>query len=202
MRRTRTSFYKKVAGVVLSGAVVFGAYGIAGIATPAANAAQSTAAKLTSEQQKMALDTLMSFYKPALEGHFPTDSAVGSFVVGKTTRDEVLKAIGKAEQPRATASGFDVYHAEMGHPGYALAYNDKNILQEIRYFGTNVERETNIGGMTMSMLKQHWFAPSSTNAISNTKQIKWTYIRGDYKLEFIFNSTANLDHINLKRHSK
>lgn len=69
----------------------------------------------------------------------------------------------------------------------------------MRYFGTNVERGTNIGGITMNMLRKNWYAPESTTTIKNgkVKQTKITYLRGQYKLEFIFNSSTDLDHINL-----
>lgn len=197
MKRLNKTFHKKILALTLAGVTALGAIGVAGawLSTPTAQAAQST--KVTVAEQKMALETLMSFYKPALSGHFPTTQKNGEFVIGKTTRETVLKAIGLAEQPRTAAAGFDEYHAEMGHSGYALAYDAKNVLKEIRYFGTNVERETNIGGITMAMLKQHWYTPASTSTIANTKQTKLTYVRGSYKVEFIFNSATKLDHINL-----
>ncbi|NUU63669.1 YjgB family protein [Paenibacillus agri] len=160
---------------------------------PVSQAATASASVTDSGQ---ALKTLNSFYKPALKGQFP--GSVSSLTVGKSTRQEVSKLLGEPEQKGNNADAFDVYHAEMGHPGYAIAYKlDK--IREIRYLGTNVERQTNIGGITMSMLKKNWFAPSSTTTIKNgkLKQTKLTYVRGDYKLEFIFNSSTDLDHINL-----
>ena len=100
---------------------------------------------------------------------------------------------------RKKASDFDLYSADMGSPGYAFLYDKSDKIKEIRYWGTNVERQTNIGGITMSMVKKHWFAPDSTKTFKtgNKKQTKLTYIRGNYKLEFIFNSSTDLDHINL-----
>ena len=69
----------------------------------------------------------------------------------------------------------------------------------MRYFGTNVERQTNIGGITKRMLIRTWGSPSSSIVIRNGSlvQQKITYGRGSYKLAFIFNSSTNLDHINL-----
>lgn len=147
----------------------------------------------TAQQQKMAKDKLNEFYKPALEGRFP--GYVSDFQVGKTTKKEVYD---KLDKPAKVEGGFEFYTATMGQPGYALSYRS-DVLQEIRYFGTNVERQTNIGGMTIHMLWQQWYAPKSSVYIGKgkTRQIKVTYLRGDYKLEFIFNTPTDLDHINL-----
>ncbi|MDR0269907.1 MAG: YjgB family protein [Paenibacillus sp.] len=56
----------------------------------------------------------------------------------------------------------------MGNPGYAITYQS----DKIREIKTTIKN-----GKTM--------------------QTKLTYIRGNYKVEFIFNSSTNLDHINL-----
>ncbi|WP_106767610.1 YjgB family protein [Paenibacillus faecalis] len=142
------------------------------------------------------LQTLNSFYKPALKGQFP--GAVSGLTVGKSTKQDVIQKIGEPTKPGKHASSFDVYGANMGSPGYAFLYKS-NKIQEMRYFGTNVERQTNIGGITIEMVKQNWYAPSSVSKIKNGKktQTKLTYNRGDYKIEFIFNSSTDLDHINL-----
>lgn len=144
-------------------------------------------------QQQMAKDKLNEFYKPALDGRMP--GYVSDFQVGKTTRSEVYDRLDK---PAKVEGGFEFYTATMGQPGYALSYRS-DVLQEIRYFGTNVERQTNIGGMTIRMLWQQWYAPKSSVFIGSgkTRQIKVTYLRGDYKLELIFNTPTDLDHINL-----
>lgn len=189
------SIRKGMLAAAIAGATALGAAGASyGVLTPVhhAEAAESSYA------QKLVLKNLNSFYKPALRGQFPGD--VSSFTVGKTTRDEVIDRFGAAEVPRKSASGYDQYTANMGHPGYAFHYQN-NVLTELRYFGTNVERQTNIGGITMKLLQQQWYAPSSTTTIGSGagKQTKMTYIRGDYKLEFIFNSSTDLDHINLVR---
>ncbi|WP_235439819.1 YjgB family protein [Paenibacillus sp. DMB20] len=145
---------------------------------------------------KLALKTLNSFYKPALKGQFP--GAVSGLTIGRSTKQDVIQKIGQPEMPGKDADDFDLYGANMGNPGYAFHYKLGKI-REMRYFGTNVERQTNIGGITMNMLKRNWFKPSSTTTFKNgkTTQTKLTYIRGDYKLEFIFNSSTELDHINL-----
>ncbi|AZN41635.1 YjgB family protein [Paenibacillus albus] len=174
--------------LILSVAGTIPSYAAANTATPAAAPVDA---------HMMAFQTLMSFYKPALQGQFPN---LHGFTIGSTSHETVIKAIGEAESPAKDADGFDVYHAEMGHPGYAFNYKlDK--IREMRYFGTNVERQTNIGGITARMLIQHWGKPNESVIIKagKTVQKKLTYVRGKYKLEFIFNGTSglDLDHINL-----
>ncbi|BFH62045.1 YjgB family protein [Paenibacillus azoreducens] len=181
----------------------FAVAGVVGIGATLANSSvfpvhqvEAAAAKQDNYASAHALQTLNSFYKPALKGQFP--GAVSNLTIGKSTRKDVFKAIGEPEEARKNATGYDVYSPNMGNPGYAISYQSDKI-REIRYFGTSIERQTNIGGITMSMVKKHWFAPNSTTTIKNgkTKQTKLTYIRGNYKLEFIFNSSTDLDHINL-----
>lgn len=161
-----------------------------------AASAKASAPAAASSDSAQALKTLNSFYKPALKGQFP--GSVSGLTVEKSTRQDVYKLIGKPDQKGPDADAFEVYHAEMGHPGYAFSYK-LNKIREMRYFGTNVERQTNIGGITMSMLEKNWHTPDAKTTIKNgkTKQTKLTYKRGAYQLEFIFNSSTNLDHINL-----
>jgi len=192
----RISAKKAWAAVVIAGVVGIGTTTVSGIIPPAHVVSASAAASHNKEDAAQALKTLNRFYKPALKGQFP--GSASGLTVGKSTRKDVIKAIGEPSEERKNASGYDLYNAEMGHPGYAFTYKS-NKIREIRYFGTNIERQTNIGGITMSMLKKNWGAPDSTKTIKNgkTKQTKLTYIRGEYKLEIIFNSSTDLDHINL-----
>ncbi|WP_322923400.1 YjgB family protein [Paenibacillus campi] len=185
---------KAVIAATLTGAVVAGTVGIDAAFTPQASASASSDAAY---QHQLVVKTLNSFYKPALQGKFPGD--MNSFTIGKTTRSEVIARIGTPDMPRSSVNGYDTYHADMGQPGYAFHYNKNGVLDEMRYFGTNVERQTNIGGMTMKLLREQWYAPSSVSTIGKgkSKQTEITYLRGHYKLEFIFNSSTDLDHINL-----
>ncbi|EOS57320.1 YjgB family protein [Paenibacillus barengoltzii] len=179
------------------------ALGILGAATWATSSsvvdAQPTllkAAQIQQEESAHALETLNSFYKPVLTGQFP--GAVAGLTVGKSSKKDVIRLFGEPSIEGKGNLAFDLYSANMGNPGYAFSYSH-GTLQEMRYFGTNVERQTNIGGITVKMLKQNWFAPDASSTIhnGNLEQTKLTYIRGDYKLEFIFNSSTDLDHINL-----
>lgn len=188
----------KKAIVALTMAGVFGvsAIGVNHAVFPLQQAEAATAANAGDYAAEHALKTLNSFYKPALKGQFP--GAVSGLTIGKSTKQDVYKAIGEPSVAGKHADAFDVYGANMGNPGYAFSYK-LNKIREMRYFGTNVERQTNIGGITMKMLKQNWFAPDATTTFKTgkIKQTKLTYNRGDYKLEFIFNSSTELDHINL-----
>ncbi|WP_322907843.1 YjgB family protein [Paenibacillus campi] len=192
-----STMHKTGLAIAITGAATLGSFAVsASLPVPAAHAAS------TSTSQQMTGATLLNtFYKPALKGIFPSANGnpVNKFIVGKTTRSTVISIYGQPTTPRTTASGYDMYHAEMGTPGYAMSYNKDNVLTEIRYLGTQVERKQTIGSMTMSVLKKTWYAPSSTSTIraGGKKQTKLTYNRGDYKLEFIYNSPTDLDHINL-----
>ncbi|GAB6930111.1 hypothetical protein JCM10914A_40940 [Paenibacillus sp. JCM 10914] len=186
-----------VVALTTAGVVGLGAIGVPSVlAQQQLSAAPAPVAKANDYAAESALNTLMSFYKPALKGQFP--GAVSGLTVGASTKQDVFKKIGEPSVPGKHADDFDQYGANMGNPGYAFSYK-LNKLREMRYFGTNVERQTNIGGITIKMLKQHWYAPTSQTTFKNgnSKQTKITYDRGAYKLEFIFNNSTDLDHINL-----
>ncbi|MCI1777268.1 MAG: YjgB family protein [Paenibacillus lautus] len=187
---------KAIVTLTMAGVVGLSAFGANHAVLPLQQAEAATAASAEDYAAEHALKTLNSFYKPALKGQFP--GAVSGLTIGKSTKQDVYKAIGEPPVPGKDADAFDVYGANMGNPGYAFSYK-LNKIREMRYFGTNVERQTNIGGITMKMLKKNWFAPDATTTFKNgkTKQTKLTYHRGEYKLEFIFNSSTDLDHINL-----
>lgn len=187
---------KAIVTLTMAGVLGVSAIGVNHAVFPLQQAEAATAANAGDYASEHALKTLNSFYKPALKGQFP--GAVSGLTIGKSTKQDVYKAIGEPSVPGKDADAFDVYGANMGNPGYAFSYK-LNKIREMRYFGTNVERQTNIGGITMKMLKQNWFAPNATTTFKTgkIKQTKLTYNRGDYKLEFIFNSSTELDHINL-----
>lgn len=187
---------KAIVTLTMAGVVGLSAFGANHAVLPLQQAEAATAASAEDYAAEHALKTLNSFYKPALKGQFP--GAVSGLTIGKSTKQDVYKAIGEPSVPGKDADAFDVYGANMGNPGYAFSYK-LNKIREMRYFGTNVERQTNICGITMKMLKKNWFAPDATTTFKNgkTKQTKLTYHRGEYKLEFIFNSSTDLDHINL-----
>ncbi|WP_273542938.1 YjgB family protein [Bacillus altitudinis] len=94
---------------------------------------------------------LNSIYQLAHKGQMPYYAE--GLKIGVQTKKDVRHKLGQP-YPETGQSGFDLYHAEMGNPGFAFHYDKKGKINEIRYFGTNVEKETNIGGMTPSLLKK------------------------------------------------
>lgn len=144
---------------------------------------------------------LNSIYKLAHKGQMPYYAK--GLKIGVQTKKDVHHQLGNP-YPETGQSGFDLYHAEMGNPGFAFHYDAKGKIDEIRYFGTNVEKETNIGGMTPSLLKKQLGAPDSVSTIPQTKEKKYVYRTGDYELEFIVGHDPDLSqheltvlHINL-----
>lgn len=123
--------------------------------------------------------------------------------IGVQTKKDVHHKLGNP-YPETGQSSFDLYHAEMGNPGFAFHYDAKGKIDEIRYFGTNVEKETNIGGMTPALLKKQLGSADSVSTIPQTKEKKYVYRTGDYELEFIVGHDPDISqheltvlHINL-----
>ncbi|MFY4775717.1 DUF4309 domain-containing protein [Metabacillus sp. RGM 3146] len=113
-----------------------------GAAKPASELSVSNTASVS----QLAVEKLKSMYKTSLQGEFSRD--VMGLKVGKSTKSDVYKKIGAPPMHAGKNSQFDIYTADMGHPGYAFAYNKDKTIKEIRYLGTNVERQTSLGGIT------------------------------------------------------
>lgn len=144
---------------------------------------------------------LNSIYELAHKGQMPYYAK--GFKIGVQTKKDVHHKLGNP-YPETGQSSFDLYHAEMGNPGFAFHYDAKGKIDEIRYFGTNVEKETNIGGMTPSLLKKQLGQADSVSTIPQTKEKKYVYRTGDYELEFIVGHDPDISqqkltvlHINL-----
>ncbi|EOS58469.1 YjgB family protein [Paenibacillus barengoltzii] len=192
---------KKTAALYIAGAAVLGFIGISNsLPTVSAAPPAKTATATESKASQSVNSFLNSFYKPALKGQFPEDAIkpLKAPTLGKTTRQEIIKAIGEPEEAGTGANAFDSYHGSMGQPSLAFSYKSKK-LQEMRYFGTGVERQQNLGSITQKILMKQWGMPNSTSTFKTGKltQKKLVYIRGDYQLEFIFDSSTDLNHINL-----
>lgn len=82
------------------------------------------------------------------------------------------------EQPY-TSGTCDTYHAEMGNPGYHFNYDQDGTLLEVRYLGTNVERQTNLDSITHEVLERLGKADAITS-IPATDQHKYSYETGTY----------------------
>ncbi|MBB4824718.1 hypothetical protein HNO89_001942 [Sporosarcina luteola] len=146
------------------------------------------------EQKQMALDMLNGLADRAKEGKvYQPDQG---FIIGKTTRKDVYNTIG---EPEEKDEGYEHYHGSMGNPSVAFKYNENGVLEEARNFGTNVERQTNLGGITESDLKEQLGKPVDTRKIKTTGETNIRYHMSDFELQFIIGKDGTPDHINLKK---
>ncbi|SSY69867.1 YjgB protein [Priestia megaterium] len=147
------------------------------------------------EMDQTAVKNINEIYNAGIKGEVPR--LTKGIKIGLSTRDDVHSFLGLP--PEGATGSFDYYHAEMGHAGYAFGYDGNRVISEIRYFGTNVERQTNLGSITELNLKKQLGQPNFTKRIKNGKliQTKYTYHSGAYDLEFIFDNTTSLNHVNL-----
>ncbi|OIK15368.1 hypothetical protein BIV60_10035 [Bacillus sp. MUM 116] len=155
----------------------------------------ANATTIKTENSQTAVKNINEIYNAAIKGTMPRLPI--SLKIGKNNRTDVRNQFGLP--PKGTTGEFDYYHAEMGHPGYAFGYDKKGVISEIRYFGTNVERQTNLGSITENNLKKELGKPNFINKFKSgdIKQTKYTYHAGAYDLEFIFNNVKTLDHVNV-----
>lgn len=144
------------------------------------------------EQKGMAIDTLKEIVKNAESGIVYRFS--DGFQVGKATRDEVYAAIG---EPEEQVDEFDFYHGSMGNASYQIAYDKNDVMEEARYFGTNVERQTNLGGITKKDLLEHVGEPAEERKIPATGETNLVYHTGDYELQFVLAKDGTTGHVNL-----
>ncbi|MFJ7510994.1 YjgB family protein [Peribacillus simplex] len=142
-----------------------------------------------------ALTTLSEIYNKAISGEMPY-TAMG-LKINENTQKEVYETFGSPPEPGNTDETFDYYHAEMGHPGFAFAYNDDKTISQIRYFGTNVERDHNLGSITPKVLGKQLGSADEIRHISSTNEINYIYKTGNYELQFIVGENQTVDHINL-----
>ncbi|MBW8351399.1 YjgB family protein [Bacillus sp. IITD106] len=143
------------------------------------------------EQKQMAIDTLKGLVENANDGR--VYKLGDGIYVGKTKRNEVYDLIGEPEEK----GEFDRYHGSMGNASYDLAYDDKDVLKEARYRGTNVERQTNLGGITVNDLKNQIGEPNEIREISKTDEKNYIYRIGQYELQFVMDASGTADHVNL-----
>ena len=143
------------------------------------------------EQKQMAIDTLNGLVSEGKKGK--VYHLNDNFFVGKTTQTDVFNAIGKPE----LQDTFDRYTGSMGQASYDLRYNEKGILVEARYLGTNVERQTNLGGITSKDLVDQLGKPDEKRTLNETEQVSYIYEFGSYEIQFIINEKDQADHVNL-----
>ncbi|MGE8021113.1 YjgB family protein [Peribacillus frigoritolerans] len=154
--------------------------------------AASTMDSASAMAKDHALTTLHEIYNKAFSGEMPY-TAMG-LKINENTQKEVYETFGSPPEPGNT---FDYYHAEMGHPGFAFAYNADKTISQIRYFGTNVERDHNLGSITPKVLGNQLGSADEIRHISSTNEINYIYKTGKYELQFIVGENQTVDHINL-----
>ncbi|MEK4067941.1 YjgB family protein [Peribacillus sp. FSL R5-0717] len=157
--------------------------------------AASTMDSASAMAKDHALTTLHEIYNKAFSGEMPY-TAMG-LKVNENTQKEVYETFGSPPEPGNTDETFDYYHAEMGHPGFAFAYNADKTISQIRYFGTNVERDHNLGSITPKVLGNQLGSADEIRHISSTNEINYIYKTGNYELQFIVGENQTVDHINL-----
>ncbi|MGX9160216.1 YjgB family protein [Priestia megaterium] len=182
---------KAAAAATITGIAAFGFAPVAQLDTPA----HAATSQETSSQSQTAVKNVNEIYNAAVQGEVPRLTA--DLKIGKSLRQDVRDQFGPP--PEGSSNNFDYYHAEMGHPGYAFGYDQNNVINEIRYFGTNVERQTNLGSITQANLKKELGQPNFTSKVKGdgTAQTRYTYHAGAYDLEFIFDDSKTLNHVNL-----
>ena len=180
---------KAAAAATITGIAAFGFAPVAQFDTPV----HAATSQETSSQT--AVKNINEIYNAAVQGEVPRLTA--DLKIGKSLRQDVRDQFGPP--PEGSSNNFDYYHAEMGHPGYAFGYDQNNVINEIRYFGTNVERQTNLGSITQANLKKELGQPNFTGKVKGdgTTQTEYTYHAGAYDLEFIFDDSKTLNHVNL-----
>lgn len=149
-------------------------------------------AEVHDEQKQMALEVLDGVVKNAENGIVYRLS--DGFKVGESSRDEVYAAIG---EPEEQLDGFDFYHGSMGNASYQIAYDENDVMKEARYFGTNVERQTNLGGITRDDLLEHIGEPVEERDVPATGETNIIYHIADYELQFVMAEDGTTDHVNL-----
>lgn len=156
----------------------------------------SAGEEIPDEQKQMAIETLKGIVKDAEQGMVYRFAS--GFTVGESTREEVYAEIA---EPEEQAGEFDFYHGSMGQASYQIKYDENDVMQEARYFGTNVERQTNLGGITKEDLMKEIGKPEEERTISATGETNIVYHVDDYELQFILGEDGTTDHVNLLKKS-
>lgn len=162
----------------------------------AADGETESTEEIPDEQKQMAIETLKGIVKDAEQG--TVYRFASGFTVGESTREEVYAEI---SEPEEQAGEFDFYHGSMGQASYQIAYDENDVMKEARYYGTNVERQTNLGGITKEDLLKEIGEPAEERTISATGETNVIYYLGDYELQFILGEDGTTDHVNLLKKS-
>ncbi|PKG24655.1 YjgB family protein [Niallia nealsonii] len=177
---------------VLTGAILgLGATSSSPIQPAQAEEKPSMESAITNEK---AAEKLNQLYNRAFIGK--SISYASDFQINKTTQKEVHKALGQP-MPANENSEFDIYTATMGSPGFGFSYNENGTIQQIRYFGRNVERQQDIGGVTPAVLSSKLGSADNIRFISSTGEMNYIYKTGKYEIQFVIGRDNTVSHVNL-----
>ncbi|MGY5386779.1 YjgB family protein [Bacillus spizizenii] len=188
---------KKAMSVLTAAAALTGSlsgFGAASFSTPANAVNQTTS--LSENTNQSAAELVKNLYSSAYTGEMP--QRVQGLTLNKSTKGDVHATLGEPERPSGGDNRFDLYHWNMGNPGYGFSYHKDMTISEIRYFGTGVERQLNLGGVTPEMLRNEIGSANRVLTVPFTDEIDYVYDTGRYELHFVIGKDQTADHVNLK----
>ncbi|CAN2253142.1 YjgB family protein [Bacillus vallismortis] len=184
---------KKTMSVLTAAAALSGTLSGLG-AAPFPN--QTQAATLSEDTNQSADELVKDLYNTAYKGEMPKQAQ--GLVINKSTKGDVHAALGEPERPIAGDNRFELYRWNMGQPGYGFSYHQDMTISEIRYFGTGVERQQNVGGVTPEVLRNELGRANRVLTVPFTDEIDYVYDTGQYELHFVMGTDQAADHVNLK----
>ncbi|MCY8720787.1 MULTISPECIES: YjgB family protein [unclassified Bacillus (in: firmicutes)] len=188
---------KKTMSILTAAAALTGTlsgFGAASFSTPAKAATQTST--ISEDTNHSAAELVKNLYNTAYTGEMPQQ--VQGLTINKSTKGDVHAALGEPERPVGGDNRFDLYHWNMGQPGYGFSYHEDMTISEIRYFGTGVERQLNLGGVTPEVLRNELGPANRVLTVPFTDEIDYVYDTGQYELHFVIGTDQTADHVNLK----
>ncbi|OLQ57837.1 hypothetical protein BHT94_01775 [Bacillus licheniformis] len=187
---------KTISAITAAAAVTssFTGFGAAAFSAPAKAAAQTNT--LSEHTNQSAANLVKNLYSTAYRGEMPHQAH--GLTINKSTKGDVHARLGEPERPVGGDNRFDLYHWNMGQPGYGFSYHKDMTISEIRYFGTGVERQLNLGGVTPEVLQNEIGPANRVLAVPFTDEIDYVYDTGRYELHFVIGKDQTADHVNLK----
>lgn len=162
----------------------------------AAHAASINAHSDQDIAHKDAVKKLHELYNSAYSGQMPNNAK--GLIINDSTQKDVHKRWGPPEEPITKDNPFDIYHATMGQPGYGFSYHKDKTIKEIRYFGTNVERQHNLGGITVKVLSHEIGSADHIRSVPGTGEVNYIYNTDNFQIQFIIGKDGTTSHVNLK----
>ncbi|MGG1245996.1 YjgB family protein [Bacillus spizizenii] len=188
---------KKTMSVLTAAAALTGSlasFGAASFSTPATAVTQTTS--LSENTNQSAAELVKNLYNTAYTGEMPQQ--VQGLTINKSTKGDVHAKLGEPEPPSRGDNRFDLYHRNIGNPGYGFSYHKDMTISEISYFGTGVERQLNLGGVTPEVLRNEIGPANRVLTVPFTDEIDYVYDTGRYELHFVIGKDQTAEHVNLK----